>query len=277
MVSLPVPNLEPGPIGWEEFMSLTPEKFELVKGYLFDAPDQHRWRENLLAVLLTNEGLKRAVHLAPRERWEEALQTAYTPGGKRRMTYEEFLAWCDEDTLAEWVDGEVVHLSPASRRHQELVGFLWFLLKHYADFHNMGVVLMAPFQMKTGPDLPGREPDILFVARDHLGRLKDTFLAGPADLVVEVVSPESIDRDRGRKFVEYERGGVAEYWLIDPLRQQAEFYHPGPDGRYRLLAAGGHGRYESRVIAGLWLNIEWLWAEPLPSMVDTLRKLGVVG
>jgi ABC-type thiamine transport system ATPase subunit len=42
----------------------------------------------------------------------------------RKMTYEEFLAWADEDTLAEWVDGEVVMYSPASKRHQSIADFL---------------------------------------------------------------------------------------------------------------------------------------------------------
>lgn len=79
----------------------------------------------------------------------------------------------------------------------------------------------------------GREPDLLFVAQEHLDRLQETYLDGPANLVVEVVSPESLARDRGAKFVEYEAGGVPEYWLLDPLRRWAEFYCLGEDGRYR--------------------------------------------
>ncbi|MCL6499574.1 MAG: Uma2 family endonuclease, partial [Firmicutes bacterium] len=102
----------------------------------------------------------------------------------RALTYEEFLAWCDEDTRAEWVDGEVVVLSPASRRHQQLADFLLQVLGIYVQTKGLGLVLSAPFQMKTGPDLPGREPDLLFVASENLGRLRDRDLDGPADLVV---------------------------------------------------------------------------------------------
>ncbi|MEZ5301901.1 MAG: Uma2 family endonuclease [Verrucomicrobiales bacterium] len=71
---------------------------------------------------------------------------------------------------------------------------------------------------------PGREPDIIFVASENLGRIKNAFLDGPADLAVEVISPESQGRDRGDKFYEYQAGGVREYWIIDPERQVAEFY-----------------------------------------------------
>jgi len=68
-----MPDLEPSPITGETFLELTPEKFELVDGYLFRGPHMHRERKRLLAILLTNEGLIRAVQLAPLERWEAAI------------------------------------------------------------------------------------------------------------------------------------------------------------------------------------------------------------
>jgi Uma2 family endonuclease len=73
----------------------------------------------------------------------------------------------------------------------------------------------------------------VFLKAEHMERLRDTYLDGPADLVIEIVSPDSVSRDRGLKFVEYESEGIPEYWLLDPLRQQPEFYRLGDDGRYR--------------------------------------------
>jgi len=130
--------------------------------------------------------------------------------------------------------------------------------------------------MKTGPELPGREPDILFVAQEHLDRLKETYLDGPADLVVEITSPESIVQDRGEKFYEYEAGGVGEYWLIDPQRRRAEFYRLGEEGWYQLIPVDEGGVYRSEVVSGFWLRPSWLWEEPLPRVLDVLRELGVV-
>jgi Uma2 family endonuclease len=147
----------------------------------------------------------------------------------QKMTYEEFLAWADEDTLAEWVDGEVVMYSPASKQHQDITSFLYEVIRAYVQSRRLGEIIQAPFQMKLEY---GREPDLLFVAQEHLERLKETYLDGPADLAVEIVSPESLDRDRGAKFAEYEAGGVSEYWLLDPLRRWAEFYRLGEEGRY---------------------------------------------
>lgn len=197
------------------------------------------------------------------------------PSSPGKMSYEAFLAWADEDTRAEWVDGEVIRLSPASNRHQNLSDFLTALLRHFVEAHELGVVLSAPFQMKLGPEGPGREPDVLFVAAEHLDRLKDNHLDGPADLAVEIISPESRARDRGDKFYEYEQVGIREYWLIDPIRKQAEFYSLGEDGIYTAVPLED-GLFRSGVLPGLVLEVAWLWQEPLPRLLHVLKAWGLV-
>lgn len=198
------------------------------------------------------------------------------PSG-RKLAYEEFLAWCDEDTWAEWVDGEVVMVSPASERHQELRGFLESVLSIYVQERGLGRVLGAPFQMRLGePVRSGREPDLLFVARDQLERLKGTYLDGPADLVVEIISPDSRLRDRGEKFAEYEMGGVREYWLLDPERREADFYRLDDRGRYRLAEPDCEDWYESLTLLGFRLKVEWLWQVPPPKVLEVLRGLGLL-
>ncbi|MEJ5199651.1 MAG: Uma2 family endonuclease [Anaerolineae bacterium] len=189
-----------------------------------------------------------------------------------RMTYEEFLAWADEDTLAEWVNGEVIMSSPASDRHQDLTRFLTAILSAFVETHNLGIVRPAPFQMKLEH---GREPDLLFLAREHLDRLRRNYLDGPADLVIEIVSPESAGRDRGEKFYEYAQGGVPEYWLIDSDARWAEFYRLG-ERRYRLAFEGREGEYHAAVLPGFWLRVEWLWQEPLPAVDAILLEIGGV-
>ncbi|NUQ38607.1 MAG: Uma2 family endonuclease [Caldilineales bacterium] len=189
-----------------------------------------------------------------------------------RLTYEEFLAWADEDTLAEWVDGAILMTSPASNEHQDLVRFLTTILSVFVEAHALGVIRPAPFQMKL---THGREPDLLFVAAQHQNRLHSSYLDGPADLVIEIISPESVSRDRGEKFIEYEAGGVPEYWLLDPQRCWAEFYHLQGE-RYRLAFAGGEGEYHSTVLPGFGLRVQWLWQQPLPRVLDVLRDLGLI-
>ncbi len=73
----PTPGLEPAPIDFEQYVYLAPEDMVLVDGYLINGPDDHVGRERLLALLLTNEGLLRAVQLAPALAWREALKQVY--------------------------------------------------------------------------------------------------------------------------------------------------------------------------------------------------------
>jgi Uma2 family endonuclease len=195
------------------------------------------------------------------------------PGG---ISYEEFLATVDEGTHAEWVDGEVVRMSPASDRHHDIKIFLATLFRTFSDLNGLGVVRDAGFQMKTGPELPGREPDVFFIARENVGRLRKTFLEGPADLALEIVSPESVERDRRLKFQEYQKGGVREYWLIDPSRREATVYRLSRAGVYEPAPAGDPPRLRSEVMRGLSIDPEWLWSEPTPSVAVALREWGLV-
>ena len=191
-----------------------------------------------------------------------------------RLSYEEFLAQADEDVRAEWVNGKVVTMSPASARHQQLGDFLLVLLKLFVEKERRGNVLSAPFQMKLGGGLPGREPDLLFLANEHLDRLQKTHLRGPADLVVEIVSPESRQRDHSAKFDEYQAGGVEEYWILDPDRETASFFVLA-DGRY-LERPTESGVYRSAVLDGFRLRVDWLWQDPPPPLYDVLRALDLL-
>lgn len=188
-----------------------------------------------------------------------------------RLSYQDFLSQ-DGDHHAEWVNGVVVEMSPPSTKHQVLVRFLCSLMQTYAEEHDLGVVIPAPFQMKLQN---GREPDILYIAAEHLDRLTELYLDGPADIAVEVISPESVARDRGEKFSEYADGGVLEYWLIDPRTHWAEFFRLD-DGFYRPVFTGGEGVYHSQALAGFWLNVAWLWSEPLPRTLTVLRELDLI-
>jgi Uma2 family endonuclease len=192
-----------------------------------------------------------------------------------RMTYEQFLEWADEDTNAEWVNGEIVWMSPESDPHQKLALFLLRVLAAFVDERQSGEIRFERYQMKTTPHLPGREPDLLFVAIEHLSRFKGNHLEGPADLAVEIVSPESRERDCDEKYAEYEEGGVPEYWLLDQPQQQAIFYLLGEDGRYHPATLDEEGIFRSRTLPGFWLKVDWLWQDPLPSVRAVLRELGV--
>ena len=192
------------------------------------------------------------------------------------ISYEEFLEWEGENQHVEWVNGEVIPMAPVSDAHNDLTGFLGAVLWQFAELTKLGKVRHDPFQMKTSATLPGRAPDIIFVLKRKYPRLKRVYLDGPADLVIEVISPGTRGVDRGDKYVEYEQGGVPEYWLLDPERKQHEFYQLGRNGVYQLAAIPSNGIYRSHAVKGLWIKPAWLWQRPRPTIHSITKEWGLV-
>ena len=187
-----------------------------------------------------------------------------------RATFEEYLRM-EEPTMSEWIDGEVIFMAAASAKHQQLGSFLEKILGLFVEVHGLGEVFRAPFAMRIERPRRGREPDVLFVSRERSHFITPTYLNGPADLAIEIISPDSIVRDRDEKFGEYEGAGVREYWLLDPEGMTAEFYELGEDARYHL-ANIDQGTYYSKVVPGFSIQLSWLWQHPLPTL-DALREL----
>lgn len=189
-------------------------------------------------------------------------------------TFEDYLAQSSDTRQSEWIDGEIINMPGASYEHQTLSKFLVTILNLFVTQKNLGEIVYSPFAMKLESQRRGREPDILFIGKEKTHLIKKNYLDGAADLAIEIVSPESVGRDRGEKFVEYEAAGIREYWLIDPERRQAEFYRLNDDGFYRLVGTPD-GAFSSEVLPGFFLRVEWLWRETLPT-IDALRELKLI-
>jgi Uma2 family endonuclease len=196
-------------------------------------------------------------------------------GQPLRMSYEEYLAWADEDVHAEWVNGEVIVQMPPKEPHQRVVAFLIQLMGLFIQLFHLGRLLPAPFEMRATPDGPAREPDLIFVARERLDRLSPERLSGPADLVVEVISDDSVARDRADKFYEYQDAGVSEYWILDsrPGRERADFYVLDERGRYRPVPPNSDGHYHSTVLPGFWIHADWVTSVEPPAVLTALAQI----
>ena len=189
------------------------------------------------------------------------------------MTYEEYLNAPEIPEHTEWVNGRVIPMMSVSKKHAELTSYLLAILKVYAESRELGKVFAEPFNMKLGGNLAGRAPDVLFVRTDRLALVRDQFLDGPADLVVEVISPGTERIDRRVKFAEYQAGGVPEYWILDPHREVAEFYVRDEGGIYQPGIVTAEGEFTSTVVAGLRIQVVWLWE--LPRIDRVLLELGL--
>ncbi len=145
-----------------------------------------------------------------------------------KMNDDESLAWGNESALTKWVNGAVITHMPPTIVHQQLVGFLLTLLQTFVRLHRLGRVLAAPVAMRAMPNGNAREPDVLFILTEYLDRLTDEELNGPADLVVEVISTESMAGSR-RQILRVPGSGRARILDVRPAPRQ---------GAGRLLCAG---------------------------------------
>lgn len=190
------------------------------------------------------------------------------------MSYLEYQQRFDEDAHVEWVNGEAIVFMSPSIRHQDIVVFLIGLLSGFVKVFRLGKILAAPCEMRFEAIDSSREPDILFVAKANYGRLSKNRIDGPADLVVEVISPESINLDRGEKFYEYQDNGVREYWVIDPRTgsTRADFWVLGEDGRYQPMPVEPNSIYHSTVLPNFKLDVNNLLTDeeldPVQALID---------
>lgn len=188
------------------------------------------------------------------------------------MTEDEFVDWCDSETWAEWVDGEVVMMSPVSIEHASLFNFLNHLLSAFVENGDLGAVLNEPFQVRLPQQRRRRSPDIFFVAAARRKIIKKHHVEGAPDLIIEIVSPESQARDWREKYLEYEAAGVREYWVIDPLSQRMEVYALSSKRGYARLEER-EGRIVSKGLKGLHVRPAWFWKEKPPKVAAILHEL----
>jgi Uma2 family endonuclease len=190
------------------------------------------------------------------------------------MTEEEFLAWCPEGVRAEWVDGRVVIMSPENARHNDLAGFLNFVMRGFARQRSLGAVHCLNFAIRLGAQHRLRVPDLMFISKEKADLIHPGYFEGAPDLVMEIVSPDSLSRDWREKYWEYEAAGVREYWVIDPQHERMEVYGLSSDGTFQPIPER-EGRVQSAVLPGFFLKPTWLWQDPLPIELDVLGEMGV--
>ncbi len=150
----------------------------------------------------------------------------HVPSASRLYTIDDIRAMPHTENRYETIAGELFVTSAPGGRHQAVLGELHGLLAKYVKRHALGQVWPAPRDVVFGP-MTLVQPDLLFVRSHHRDRVTEREIAGPPDLVVEIVSPSTSRTDRGRKRELYRQTGVREYWVVDAGRQLVEVSRPG--------------------------------------------------
>jgi Uma2 family endonuclease len=180
-----------------------------------------------------------------------------------RLTYDDFLLFPDDGKRHEIIDGEHYVTPSPNTRHQVLVGRLYFAIEQFLRQHRgVGRVFLAPFDVVfTRWDVV--EPDLLFVAGDQAEILTEKNVQGSPALVIEILSPGTRKVDEQIKRRLFERGGVREYWLVDPDRDVVTVFRRQADGAFPREAELSHkanGVLTTALMPGLMIPLDELFA-----------------
>jgi Uma2 family endonuclease len=178
----------------------------------------------------------------PRRQPRLTTQVALLYPYQGEWTEADFLALPETNRIVELSEGRLVVPEMPTDPHQFAVGELFAAMRAFVRERGLGYLRVAPLPVRLWPG-KFREPDIVFLGRQHGDRRGEQFWGVP-DLVAEVISPRTehssgTERtDRREKYDEYALAGILEYWLVDPNGGTIEVYVLR-DGVYHLLGKWG--------------------------------------
>lgn len=149
------------------------------------------------------------------------MASVYTPPPRTLMEVFENLP---EGTFAQLINNQII-MSPApSNTHQKVLDKIYRELGNFVEKHRLGETRPAPFDVFLNRK-NAYQPDIVFIANNHLPDLKESGFYGAPDLIIEILSPATEQNDRGIKKDVYQETGVKEYWIVDPSTKMAEGFY----------------------------------------------------
>jgi Uma2 family endonuclease len=191
--------------------------------------------------------------------------------GTQAVTFDDFCFLVKDGQKADLIDGVIYMASPDNIDANRLSKWLVGLVDDFVIERDLGeiFILRVAFRLdnRNGP-----EPDIGFLLKSRLHLVRKGYIDGAPDWALEIVSPESIERDYEKKRLQYEEHGVSEYWIVDELEEKVTVLRLNKRGKYHEVKPKD-GIYYSEVIAGFWLDPNWLWQTPRPRKSTVLAKL----
>ncbi len=193
---------------------------------------------------------------------EPAQESCWPAPGQ--WTWEDYLRLPDDGQRYEIIEG-ALYVSPAPTfDHQFSLFELAFLMARFVKAHDLGLILVAPFDVRLPGVADPVEPDLLFFRTGNQPQAGDKYFEGVPDLIVEILSPGTRRIDQHIKFGAYEKAGVPEYWLVDPKSRSITVYHFSTQRReYDELGRFGSGEtVRSRLLEDFEVTVAALFPPP---------------
>ncbi len=173
---------------------------------------------------------------------------------KPGLTYADYLKTSDDERY-ELLNGELI-LSPSPKEiHQYISGNLYFKIATFVRERSVGKVYFSPFDVVLS-DTNVVQPDILFISNERTEIITPDNVRGAPDMVVEILSPATAERDRTIKLDLYAQHGVKEYWIVDPDARKITVLLRG-EGVFGVVGIYGEGQaLRSPTLAGFSVALE---------------------
>ena len=176
-----------------------------------------------------------------------------------RQTYKDYCATPDDERY-ELINGRLMMVPAPNTKHQKVLGSLHFELRRFTKEHALGEVYVAPYDVYLS-DTDVVQPDLLFISRAREHIVTEQNVRGAPDLVIEILSPSTAEKDLGEKRDLYERHGVLEYWIVDPGAETVAVHRQG-DRRLELAETLGRGStLRTALLDGLQLRLDDIFAD----------------
>jgi Uma2 family endonuclease len=175
------------------------------------------------------------------------------PNEAGKWTYEEYYL-LNDDRRYEIIDGNLLMAPSPDTWHQDWLNSLNLLITPFVRKHRLGRIFIAPLDVVLDPQNTV-QPDLVFVASANTSIIQRRAIFGTPDLLVEMISPSSVRRDRHEKKALYARFGVKEYWIGDPANQSLEILTLKGRTYELLCSAELKGVLRSNVLPGFEFDL----------------------
>jgi Uma2 family endonuclease len=171
------------------------------------------------------------------------------PPAQGEWTYEDWLKLPDDGYRYEVIDGVLYMSPPPLIRHQRTSIRIETRFIDFLKLHPLGEILHAPVGVRLPNQSVPLQPDIVFIRAERLDIIRENYIEGTPDLIIEILSPSNWLYDRREKLQVYQEAGVLEYWIVDPRAEIIEICIL-EQGIYRLAGQYGRGAVASSLVLG---------------------------
>lgn len=156
----------------------------------------------------------------------------------------------------ELLGGELLMTPSPTWKHQAVLLRLANRLQTFVEEHRLGHVAVSPLDVVLSEHNVA-QPDILFISQERADIIdEDGDVRGAPDLVIEILSPSTIERDRTTKRTLYARYGVREYWLVDLNDETVDVLSLTESGYERLGELGRSDALTSALLDELEIPLD---------------------